>query len=129
GGLTVLGNDVTLLFDLDGTLVDSALGIRKSLQKGLESLGAALPQDAQLDAVIGQTFNQIWPALTGSQDPQIWEKATQAFREYYDSGAWQQVQWMPGMEALLQRLSSKHRMGIASMKPSAAVEKVLKHLE
>ena len=58
----------TVLFDLDGTLVDSASGIRKSLESGLESLGVASPGEKELESVIGLTFSTIWPMLTGVTD-------------------------------------------------------------
>ena len=120
---------MTLLFDLDGTLVDSARGIRKSLQKGLESLGRAVPADPILDSVIGKTFHQIWPTLLGSQNPEEWEQATAAFRKCYDAGAWKEVTWVEGLKPLLEKLQGKFPMGIATMKPSTAAEKVLRHLD
>ena len=118
-----------LLFDLDGTLVDSAAGIRKSLQKGLEMLGVDSPGDGALDAMIGLTFGEIWPRLTGFEDPARHEQATLAFRDHYDSGAWREVSWIPGMEKLVRRLHDDGlALGVATMKPSAAAKRVLEHL-
>jgi phosphoglycolate phosphatase len=43
----------TLLFDLDGTLTDSAAGIVRSVRYALESIGVEAPSEAELRWCVG----------------------------------------------------------------------------
>jgi phosphoglycolate phosphatase len=48
-----------ILFDLDGTLTDSAEGITESIRYAIESLGGCAPLRAELEAHIGFSLNRI----------------------------------------------------------------------
>lgn len=73
-----------ILFDLDGTLVDSLPGIEASLRHTVERClpGRLLPD---LRPIIGPPvramMSRLWPNLT----PEQLERAVSVFREHYDS--------------------------------------------
>mgnify|MGYP000261314135 CR=1 FL=1 len=53
-----------LLFDLDGTLTDSKLGITRCVQYALKSLGIDEPDLDKLECYIGPPFNRQLSALS-----------------------------------------------------------------
>ena len=60
--LDAIGERVALiLFDLDGTLIDSEIGIVDSIQYALERLGAPIPPREELRAWIGPPLRVTFP--------------------------------------------------------------------
>lgn len=53
-----------LLFDLDGTLTDSKLGITRCVQYALKSLGIDEPDLDKLECYIGSAVNRQLSALS-----------------------------------------------------------------
>lgn len=76
----------TLFFDLDGTLIDSAVGITRCVAYALEGMGhPRLPDDA-LRAWIGPALRVSFGALFA--DSNDVERAVALYRERYDIEGW-----------------------------------------
>src|SRR4051794_9407183 len=72
-----------VLFDLDGTLIDSRPGILAGLRHTLRQLGHELPTEPDLDWAIGPPLADVMARLlTTVGDPRV-ESAVASYREWY----------------------------------------------
>lgn len=117
----------TVVFDLDGTLTDSAPGVVRSVRHALESMDCPVPGEDILRGFIG-------PPLVGSfmkQCDMTEAQAIQAtlhYRQRYHRVGWRENRVFPGFRALLKALKEAGcYVGVATIKPQDVSEKVLKH--
>jgi len=106
-----------ILFDLDGTLTDSAEGITKSMQAALLAIGIDEPDLNELKKFIG-------PPLRGSMvkfynsTPEEVQKALEVYRERYTRVGWAENKAYPGMVELCRDLQvAGFRTGMCTAKP------------
>ena len=71
----------TILFDLDGTLTDSAPGILNSVRYGCRRIGIPVPDEATLRRFLGPPLIDSFHNLCGLNDADT-DRAVAAFREY-----------------------------------------------
>jgi phosphoglycolate phosphatase len=73
-----------VLFDLDGTLIDPAQGIPRSIQYALEKLGQVeIPEQAELLWTIGPPLQENLAKLIETDDPEIIEQGMSFYRDYF----------------------------------------------
>ncbi len=122
-------NIQNLLFDLDGTLVDSSITIGVCIEYALDQLGIAAPGDVEVASVIGRPLLDIFRehyAMTQEQS----ESAIGHYREHYDRlGQAGSLVYDGVNEALSSLRSNGYRLFIATVKPTGIAEKVLGDLE
>lgn len=106
-----------LLFDLDGTLTNSAEGITKCVQYALHANGIDEPDLKKLEVFIGPSLRDSFKKFYGLSPEQI-EIGINAYRERYTKiGIWENKVY-PGMLELLESLKANgHRLGMATAKP------------
>lgn len=92
-----------ILFDFDGTLVDSAPAILACFSSVLEAHGlqARCPIDASL---IGPPLHQTLAVLSGSDDATMLGALSATFKNLYDSEACLETSAYAGCQALLEQL-------------------------
>lgn len=92
-----------LLFDLDGTLIDSTAAIRAGLRASLAAVGKVDPGDAELSACIGLPLLHVWLRLGIPHDQH--DAAVEGYRRWADATGGQRLaRPFPGIDDLLQRL-------------------------
>lgn len=96
----------TLLFDVDGTLIDSFPGIRHGFLVGLDAVGWEKPDEEFIKRIPGPPMPESMRAL--GMDPETVEQAMRAYSEYMSTEGWQRFEVYPGMADLVLRL---HRDG------------------
>lgn len=107
----------TLLFDLDGTLTNSAEGITKCVQYALKDAGIDEPDLNSLRKFIGPPLRASFEKYYGFT-PQQAEKATQKYRERYHNIGIYENEAYPEILNLLRKLHARQiTMGIATGKP------------
>ncbi len=118
----------TLLFDLDGTLTDSAPGITRCIAHALERHGLDPVPDERLRACVGPPLADSFRDLSGGGD-QI-ESLIAAYRErYVETGMFENVVYA-GVEALLDALVDLGiEIHVVTAKPGVYAERVLDHFE
>ena len=118
----------TVLFDLDGTLTDSGLGITKGVQYALGQLGYAVPPRESLFSFIGPPLHKSFQRHCGVDEAGAAE-AVRQFRVYYNEmGGILENEVYPGVRELLRDLKAAgKRLMVATSKPQAAAEKVMRH--
>ncbi len=114
-----------LIFDLDGTLVDSAGDIKTSLNHTLSCL--ALPQLSadQVRECIGDGVHSLLSRASGREDSKFLQKAADIFMEHYGLHCVDGSPMYPGVLDTLQFFQSK-KMVIVSNKPKVMADRILK---
>ena len=115
-----------ILFDLDGTLVDSKEGITKGVQYALrEGLGIEETDLESLTCFISPPLALMFKQKYHVPDEQI-EPLVKTYRVYYDATGVRQNRLYPGIGELLIRLKEKgYMLGVASSKPESSCVEIL----
>ena len=114
-----------VVFDFDGTLCDTGVGVKKSAKYALDAFGIKAPEWEELDFFIGppllvtfqERFNQ---SVTDA------EKLVKKYRERYTNIGLYESEFYNGIPQLIKDLKSQgFKLGIASSKPINYVEELL----
>ena len=118
----------TILFDLDGTLTDSGLGITKAVQYALGQMGYEIPPRQSLFPFIGPPLHGSFRRFYGMDEAESVE-AVRLFRVYYNEmGGILENEVYAGVRELLEGLKGAgRRLIIATSKPDAAARRVMRH--
>lgn len=116
-----------VLFDLDGTLLDTTEGVLESAAYAAEKLGyPALPHETMLKFV-GPPIQDSFMMHYGA-DARMAQKAAEVFRAYYKANAILKARPYPGLNRLLEELRSRGvRIGVATYKREDYAIAILKH--
>jgi len=119
-----------VLFDLDGTLVDSAPGIVTRIQKTFERLGRPVPPEESLVEWVGPPMLHSLEQKAG-MTPQEALDALGVYREISaQDGAWAGAAVFPGVAGLIRQLHAAGiPIAITSSKPESQVKDVLTHFD
>ncbi len=107
-------SDLTVLFDLDGTLTDSRAGITACLRHALGKLGRACPDDDALATYIGPPLRGTLSSLLDTKDSALIEEALAHYRTRYDDVGLFENQVYDGVPEMLDataRLRARHVRG------------------
>jgi phosphoglycolate phosphatase len=116
-----------VLFDLDGTLVDSTRGIWASVRHALSVLGRPEPDPPQLLAMVGPPLQDGFAGALGLPADEV-PHAVAAYREHYAAGAVLDVDVHAGIPALLAALRADGvTLAVATSKPVVFAVRVLEH--
>lgn len=117
-----------ILFDLDGTLVNSQEGITKGVQYALkEGLGIEEPDLQKLCCFIGPPLALMFKEKYHVPDEKI-EPLVETYRVYYDAVGHTQCRLYPGIEELLRHLKEQgYMLGVASSKPEGSCVEILQY--
>jgi phosphoglycolate phosphatase len=117
-----------VIFDLDGTLVDSIPGIQWSVDAALAAC-AMPPRTCSLRPLIGPPIREILSALTAAKEPVLLDGLVSAFRSAYDSEGWRKTTCQPGARNALENLfAAGCRMWVVTNKPGRASREILREL-
>jgi phosphoglycolate phosphatase len=119
-------NRKKLLLDLDGTLVDPAVGIISSCRHALEALGRPVGETEDLRWIIGPPLRSSFAQLLeGRADP---EEALRLYRERYVATGLYEATPYPGMfEALAEKARSGVTLLLCTAKPAPFARRVVEH--
>lgn len=116
-----------VLFDLDGTLTDSRLGITKSVQYSLRSFDIVVDDLDSLRPFIGPPLYESFMRFYGFSEEQA-QAAVQKYREYFSVTGLYENEVYEGIPQLLERLSAEgRRIAIATSKPTVFAIKIAEH--
>ena len=116
-----------VIFDLDGTLADTGPGIMESVRYATEKYGYPELSEELLRSFVGPPLGDSFMRCCGC-DREEAEKLTAAYREHYRAGAMLHAEPYEGIFDLLGELCRRgHRTAVATGKPQAFAERVLKH--
>lgn len=116
-----------IIFDFDGTLVDSKPGVVRSFKKVLEDLTAKETNEQQIVNLIGLPLAQMLAILLDTDDQATIDKASALFKRYYDKDGLYYSVVYPGIEGLLFVLKNRSRqLFVVSNKIESFMKEILK---
>lgn len=114
----------TVLFDLDGTIVDSSSGIRHCASAAMVEYGLVPLSDAQLRAFIGPPLRESFRGL-GVPETMLDELA-HAYRHHYTEGGLLDFTVYGGIRDVLSAMRDRDvRLGVATSKPTRYARRVV----
>ena len=117
-----------ILFDLDGTLIDSAPAILASFHDAFAQAGIT-PARTIDDSVIGPPLTETLQLLSGSDDPRLIAQLTEAFKASYDQEGYKATAAYAGVGDLLAELvAAGLQLSIATNKRLLPTRLILAHL-
>ena len=126
-----------LLFDLDGTLIDSAPDLATALNRTMEKLGRPTYDEATVRHWVGNGATVLVSrALSGSReiapdlDKKLLDEALAIFMGLYRERLCERTVLYPGVRETLERLRTRGlRMAVVTNKPGPFVAPILEKLE
>ena len=114
-----------ILFDLDGTIIDSKEGILNSIAYALDKMGRKIPDKTDLFCFIGPPLSYSFATFCGMNEDDT-ERAVAFYRENYAPRGVYEFSVYPGVETMLKKLSSGgRRLYLATSKPEVFAKKIL----
>ena len=118
-----------IAFDLDGTLIDSLVGIHTSLAAACALLDLPVPTAEQLRHHIGPPLRQYLPELlqlSPSSAEAVIDQLLPEFRRHHDQHGWRHYRLYDGVPELLTQLSaSGWSLHVVTHKPLHLAEQLL----
>lgn len=122
-----MGQYQTILFDLDGTITDSAPGILNSVRHACRQLQLELPEEATLRRFLGPPLPASFRDYLHLDEAGA-ARAVAAFREYYPHRGIFENEVYSGIPELLADLKKAGRQVVlATSKPEAFARQILEH--
>ena len=116
-----------ILFDLDGTIVDSAPGITATLAYTFEQLGLPIPTPAELVAYVGPPIMDSFRDLAGFDVP-LAHRALEIYRAKYITDGVFDATVYPGIEEVLREIHDRGvPLSLATSKPEKPATLILEH--
>lgn len=116
-----------ILFDFDGTLTESGLGITRSSAYAFEQMGLPVPTQEELDTFIGPPLVSSFMKY-GNMSEEDARIATDHYRVRYRSIGWKENRVYAGITPLLQALKAQGAyLAIASAKPEMFVRRIAEY--
>jgi phosphoglycolate phosphatase len=117
-----------ILFDLDGTLVDSGPGIRASVRHAAAAVGVPEPTPEQLRRLIGPPFPAAFRDVLGL-DVATGDAMMTAYRQVYGAGGMFDVTVYAGIpEALDDLVARGDVLAVTTSKPAVYAGEIVEHL-
>jgi len=116
---------MTILFDLDGTLIDSTEAILSGFHHTFDVLGGQRPEDVAIKALIGHTLEDMYGRL-GVKPAQI-ERYVRNYKAHYREISTQKTVLLPGAEAAIEAAASFARLGVVTTKTALYSRELLEH--
>jgi phosphoglycolate phosphatase len=118
-----------IIFDLDGTLIDSSPSILDAFATAFEACGHE-PARPLTPAIIGPPLMATLEILSGSKDPLLLNALAAAFKERYDREGHLSTLVFPGIDEMLQGLvNAGIDLSIATNKRLVPTQNILTHLD
>ena len=117
-----------ILFDLDGTLIDSAPAILASFRDAFAQTG--IPAVRSIDeSIIGPPLTETLELLAGSRDASLIDRLAAAFKASYDTEGYRLTATFTGIDQMLSQLKAAgFTLAIATNKRILPTRLILEHL-
>lgn len=123
----IMKNYDVVLFDLDGTLTDPAVGITNSVMHALKKYGITVEDRRELYKFIGPPLHESFEKFYGFSREEALQ-AVEYYREYYrDKGIYENAVY-DGIEEMLKSLyESGKKIILATSKPEVFAKEILRY--
>ncbi len=116
----------TILFDLDGTLIDSTEAIIESFYKAFEIMDSKYPNREDIESKIGYTLEDIFRFL--GVDERLVDKHVSAYKAHYREISRAKTFLLEGALEAIELASSFARLGVVTTKTARYSTELLEHM-
>ena len=116
---------MVVLFDLDGTIIDSYLGISSGLRETFKKFGVKDPESLDYNQFIGPPLRDSLKAVFDSDEEII--EAIEDFRQYYDEKGQYELVAYENIEDVFREIKD-HKLLVATSKPQKRARDILDRL-
>ena len=116
-----------ILFDLDGTLIDSTEAILESFEYSFKSFGIKTPDDEVIKSLIGYPLDIMYAKL-GVQAQNI-DEIISAYKKHYRKISRDKTVLLPYTKEALEEASKVALLGIVTTKTKRYSQELLEHME
>ncbi|MDR0746383.1 MAG: HAD-IA family hydrolase [Helicobacteraceae bacterium] len=118
--------ETIVLFDLDGTLIDSTEAIVESFFVALDRFGISRPGDKEIVSMIGNPLTAMFERLGVAAD--ILDGVVRSYKEHYQSICLEKTVLIDTAAEAVKTLENHARLGIVTTKTSHFSRMIIDHL-
>lgn len=116
---------MTILFDLDGTLIDSTEAILESFYRTYDLLGGVRPTETVLKALIGHTLEDMY--LSVGIAPERTAEYVRTYKAHYRTISRAKTELLPGAREAVEEAAAFARLGVVTTKTGLYSRELLEH--
>jgi len=116
---------MTILFDLDGTLIDSTDAILESFGVAYDTFGERTPDKEEIKSLIGYPLDDMFKKLGISGEA---ERYVDAYKKHYRIISRTKTTLLPLAQEAIQEASRFAKLGIVTTKTAKYSEELLEHM-
>ena len=98
-----------LIFDLDGTLIESKWDIATAVNLTLAELGLPVRGQEEIFSFVGDGIKRLLRLSVGEENQSRYEDALRVFRGHYLTHCLDRTQFYPGIDRVLAHYAAKHK--------------------
>jgi phosphoglycolate phosphatase len=117
---------ITILFDLDGTLIDSTEAILLSFADSFKHFGDEVPSDKEITALIGHPLDFMFEHL-GVRKERVGEYVD-VYKQHYRIRSKPMTKLLPNAALAIEEAAKFARLGIVTTKTALYSQELLKHM-
>lgn len=119
----------TIIFDLDGTVIDSGPGVTHAVQFSLAKMGITVEDASSLKHFIGPPLYDSFQRYYGFDKTQQ-DRAIEYYRDYYEKKGVHENSLYDGIITVLETLKERNKfVALATSKPKNYAEQILSELK
>jgi len=116
----------TILFDLDGTLIDSTEAILESFDVAYGTFSETVPSETKIKAEIGHPLDRMFVSL-GIGESEVWDYVA-AYKKHYRKISREKTLLLPGAGEAVKQAFEIADLGIVTTKTAKYSVELLEHL-
>ena len=116
---------MTILFDLDGTLIDSTDAILEGFEVAYETFGELTPDSQEIKSLIGYPLEEMFEKLGCKGNK--WDYVD-AYKKHYRIISRSKTTLLPLAEEAIENASKFAKLGIVTTKTASYSEELLEHM-
>ncbi len=118
--------ETVILFDLDGTLIDSTEAILKCFDDSFRHFGLPTPPEEEIKALIGHPLDFMYTHLGVSED-KVWD-FVDIYKQHYRKRSRPMTRFLPFAREAIEEAASFARLGVVTTKTGEYSEILLEHM-
>lgn len=116
---------MTILFDLDGTLIDSTEAILESFHNSYRVFGLPSPKDEEIKSLIGHPLDVMYSSL-GVEEKIVWDMVD-TYKEHYREISREKTILLPYAKEAVELAGKNARIGIVTTKTGKYSKILMEH--
>ncbi len=120
-----MNNIKAVIFDLDGTLIDSSQDLATSVNYTLRQLDLPERSLGEIESFVGDGVQKLIVRSLGEKHEEYLEKSLDIFSKHYGDHCTDKTTLIPGISSLLDKLSGQYMLAVVTNKSSKFTLKIL----